>query len=342
MKRAMKTWTGEEDRLVRLMWGEDTLRVIGQTIGRSAKAVALRAYKLGLPSRPEGYESLQRAAERSGYSAGALVKLLDGAGVKQAPPLSRGLAGRRGSSHRHYRVEDVDEVVAARLDLETVREWSARAGHVYETVRRWMVDAGHVPPSGKKRWLLPTSAMEKVVAERSRYETVRQAAARHGLHENTLGRMVKMAGISSAPWSGRVKFVLKEEVDRVVSERASVESVEAAADRHGVDVRVMTRWLLAAGLIAVDGEKKRVQKARVDTAVAAERARHESFESLAAAARRHGVHRRTMRNWLMAANVPFGGRSVLKSDADLAVRVWNSVRTRRAGVTYQAQQEASA
>lgn len=218
--RARSRWTPAEEARLKWSWGEVPVPRLARDLGRTESAVRIRAVNvLGLGgTKSEDWESLSAAAARTGYAPATLRKVLESAGVS---PRSVFFHGTRPK--RMYRVSSVDAAVAAYVSsTETVRQAAVDRGMVPETLRRWLAEAGHHPPDARgSTWRLATAAIDAVVEERSRYETVREAALRHGMSENTMAAWISRVGARFRDgWSTRVRFVLKSDSDAAAESRS--------------------------------------------------------------------------------------------------------------------------
>lgn len=169
-----RRWTAAVDRALVMLWGEFTVTRIARKLSRTPLTVYFRARKLELRcGAPQGFEYLSHAARRVGFDAVTLRRILRWAGVGLRQAMSRPDAtGRR----RHFFVDpfDVDHAIEAWHATETVQGAARRLGMCDETLRKWLLDARRdgddgVPekPSGaKQHWRVPSTAIERVVAER--------------------------------------------------------------------------------------------------------------------------------------------------------------------------------
>lgn len=117
--RSPRYWTEDDDKRLVYLWGECKLGRLAVKLNRSAWACYERAGVLGLRRGcPRGKETVNRAAERAGFSRVQFKKLLDRYGVPISLAMSKPYS-RKASGHRarwkHHVVDphDVDEAVAA-------------------------------------------------------------------------------------------------------------------------------------------------------------------------------------------------------------------------------------
>lgn len=164
-----RRWTPADDAALRYAWGEGTLRQIATKLGHTPLSTYWRAQKLGLGlGCPDGYEYLSHAAERAGYTATQLRRILAWAGVKVRRSMSRNV---RGGRVPHIVVPfDVDDAVSRWHATETVEHAARRYGAHGDLVRRWLaraIAAGvRVPPKprSKAHWRVPSETIDAVVA----------------------------------------------------------------------------------------------------------------------------------------------------------------------------------
>lgn len=196
-----RRWTAEDDRRLRVIWGEMPLAAAAKVLGRSQATTYWRATKLGLPlGVGQGLEFLTAAAARAGYSTGSLRIILRWAGVK----LRVTMALPRESGRRFHAVDplDVDEAVEAWLKTETLRTAAERRGIAAETLERYLIESGlELPPKpdGKGHWRVPTETIDAAVAMRRGKENLRQAAMRLGVSAHTLRHRAIRSGVPRPP-----------------------------------------------------------------------------------------------------------------------------------------------
>jgi hypothetical protein len=126
LQRAGRPWTRAEDTILRAKWHEVATRVLRQHLPcRSTHAILQRAYRLGLScsDRAQGLLSLSVAAERAGYARPTLLRMLERHEVVLHRP---GYQGR--GAHLFVAWDDVERVVAAEVQLESIRAASRRLG----------------------------------------------------------------------------------------------------------------------------------------------------------------------------------------------------------------------
>lgn len=182
--RPHRAWTSEEDRILRLDWGEDVPRTLRRKLpGRSWHAIMLRAETLGLERPQREMVSLDEAARRAGYSPKTLRAILNRYGVALESYRHGRHAEDIGALRRQipsYRVDPVEVEDAVRKHLadaaadrrETVREAAARLGVGHMALYCRLRRAGALPKEGRGRKAL----LEPGVADRF----VRPGVARCG------------------------------------------------------------------------------------------------------------------------------------------------------------------
>lgn len=161
-------WTKNDDRNLRELWGERTLRGISARLGRTTQAVFHRAQKIGLSlGCPDGAEYLTHSAERTGYSVETLRMILDRSGVAIRRTMSRPLGRRVGRPCHFVDPFEVDEAVEAWLKTEPLASAARRRGLDDSTLARRLRGVEGVPPKpvGKRHWRIPTAVIDRVVGQ---------------------------------------------------------------------------------------------------------------------------------------------------------------------------------
>lgn len=193
--RHRKFWRPEEDRRLANLWGEMTIRGLAQSLGRSVEAVYVRAMRLGLKAGVQpGYETLAAAAERVGYSQEALKRILAWAGADPRPGMSRLVRGRSFFKGQ-VDPEAVDDAVAEWLKFEIVGEAARFRGMESRLLMKWLIEAGEPKPARRCKWRVRTETIDRVIAERNARETLARAAIRVGIGRDTLGPLLRKAGL---------------------------------------------------------------------------------------------------------------------------------------------------
>ena len=229
--RAFSFWKPEEETRLRNFWGIEEIESIARILGRTVRAVHHHATRnLGLAAGcPPGWEPLTTAAERTGYSYGAIQNILREAGVVpihsySAPfsPRKRESKTGRKTSRQTRRwivpISAVDAAVEERGDTETLHGASQSRGVSSEWLRPRLIAYGVKPPKGKgkKVWRIPTDTIDEAIAawdERmAKSETLIEAAKRHGVNWQTLSIWLKRNGVLVR----RHAYLLRTEVDRVI------------------------------------------------------------------------------------------------------------------------------
>lgn len=214
-----RRWTTEDDRRLKVLWGERPLAAIAKALDRTEVTTYWRAQKLGLAlGMQPGHETLTEAAERTGFAADTLRGILFWAGVRRAPTMSRPDQDVL-NTRKMLDPLDVDDAVAKWLACEVVNDAAKRRGMLGDTLAQWLLDSRNpdVPPkpSGKRRWRVPTEVIDQVIAERRTLETMPQAAKRVGITRWTLSRWLDAAGVQRLGARGRQ--VRAADVDRLVA-----------------------------------------------------------------------------------------------------------------------------
>jgi transposase-like protein len=168
------------------------------------------------------------------------------------------------------------------------------------------------------------------------WETLRQAAARVGMPDITLARLLRRNGVAGTLCRTtnddrtRRFYYDPEAVDAAVArDVCEMEIPGAAARQRGIALVVMSKWLREAGVLAAprpgDKRHKRVPTTVIEAVLSAH-GWQPGGESIRAAARRHGISPERMRRRLVSAGIAIetpvhGGRVYLSPSAvDAAVR----------------------
>lgn len=194
-------WPEHDDNALRFHWGEHALPALARMFNRSEATIYWRAGVLGLTRGcPDGFEYLEQAAKRCGYSTTQLRRILKWAhvGMKNA------IARRDRGAKRHFHFvspSDVDAAVAAWLKTECLGTIAKRHGVAWMTLRRWIQDAQEagarlpaMPRGGARRWRLPSDLVDKIVADRQSSETLKEAARRLRVSPEHLEWWMRWAG----------------------------------------------------------------------------------------------------------------------------------------------------
>lgn len=166
--RSNKLWTPREDARLRLLWGSESVEGIADRLGRTTVAVYLRASSLGVASAcPQGFESLKRAAKRTGFANVKQIRaILAFAGYTAA--IRDSFSVTRSSKYRHQIVETdiVDAAIAKWMATEPVESAARRLNVKPQTLRRWLSRRlGPKPTRAKRHWRVESEVIERVVAE---------------------------------------------------------------------------------------------------------------------------------------------------------------------------------
>lgn len=175
---------------------------------------------------------------------------------------------------------------------ESLKDAAARTGFTGRQLQRILRWAGYRPlrvstrePSPRPRWAyVSTLEVDDAVDRWMRTETPADAGRRYGVRGSVVIRMLRQSDADpvAAPrlWgraSGRTKHrhyrLDPAVVDRVMGAAASsLESIEQAAARVGVDRHTLRGWLLSVGM-GPSGRLWRLDPAEVDQVVGARKAR---------------------------------------------------------------------
>lgn len=156
-------WSPAEDDALREHWGRKSGRELASYLRRPLQAVYRRAARLGLTTS-SAWESLYRAALRTGYSIVGLKTVLTFSGVQW-------IERKRGRRVQVVERAEVDRAITAWLATETL-SGAARARDLDAGVlRQWLVQAGAPIRRigvGNGQWRIERSVIDAVVTERQR------------------------------------------------------------------------------------------------------------------------------------------------------------------------------
>lgn len=171
-----RRWTEADNNRLRVLWDlAIPLTRIAHELGRDKAAVYVHAQAMRLPlGCPEGFEHLTAAAERVGYPAKTLRRILAWAGVPVKVTLSRPVR----ASWRRQIVDplDVDEAVAAWLKTEPAEAAARRLGISGDRLRDRLRKVG--VPVGRGRVQRVTEEQLRAANEIARFEKRTHSAPR--------------------------------------------------------------------------------------------------------------------------------------------------------------------
>lgn len=195
-----KPWTEAEVRTLRGQWGIESLYWIARHLRRKQSAIALKARQIGLKTEaPEGWETLEAAARRTGYCPETLGKVLRWAGTTMRAPYSP-------SYHTPLNVRRAKRVVVEACEVdEAIERWhktellavaarrhGLRADALLRLLRRYGLEIMQV---GRRKHVRVWSAeVDRMMAERAAGETLKQGARRHGMGLDALRKYLGLVG----------------------------------------------------------------------------------------------------------------------------------------------------
>jgi hypothetical protein len=218
----VRRWTVAEDERLRELFGAVSAEQLSRMMGRTQIACAIRAARLnlgGVSAVTQGFERIQQAAVRHKYEWSVMKRIIAWAGL-HAERISVYAAKRTKTNRKsmYYRTHSVDEAVEAWRNAETPGEAAKRTGVSGCTIRRWLRESG-VPgdPSalaarlrlatemrtghalkskqGRREWRVDKDIIDALVRERIRADTMMQGAARNGLTQQVVCRLLAEAKI---------------------------------------------------------------------------------------------------------------------------------------------------
>lgn len=191
--------TRDERNAVCRMWHRRSPETIARKLGISRWRLALIASKEGLRSIPRECETMQHAADRSGYPVATLWRILrwHGSYIRSArspQPRERG-TGARTSTWHYVDPDHVDAAVAAWIASEAATTSEKALAEEYGVsttlVRSEMRKAG---VQRDDRGRLPKDVARETMQRWSRTLPVSIAAERLGVHPSTLQMALQDAG----------------------------------------------------------------------------------------------------------------------------------------------------
>lgn len=230
--------------------------------------------------------------ERAGIETGELRECLAKIGVKEHV---------RKDIWR-IRTEDIDRALEAESELKKLREpikvAAKRVGVNAETLSKWLKKHGIV--FKRRQPILVTEINRIVRLERppvAHGEMVTDAAARLGVHYETLAKWLRKNGI---PYKRgmRVPSADMDRIVKVMRYRPAGETLVEAARRHRVQPETLSKWLKRHGVTVQVGMP--IPTPEIDRIVAIMRP---PTENIVAVASRIGVHPCTIRIWLRAEGI---------------------------------------
>lgn len=213
MARVKCVWTAKDLNTLRMMWGHHDQNEIAALLGRSPRAVFMRARAMGIGGGyPQGFESLQACADRCGFELVTMRRILNAHRV----PIHRAPSLRGSTLHAMVEPYRADEAVAAWFTHETLQQAGRRYGmdgwlllrHLRAAEARGEIS---LPDHTKNRhWRIPRATVDKVMLT---WEDGKEAATRIGVSWRTLRMWLVEAGIPRPV--GRQWRVRRAEIDAI-------------------------------------------------------------------------------------------------------------------------------
>jgi transposase len=300
-----RPWTSEELAYLREHYDSDGYESVAKALGRTTAAILNRASKIGVARAR--WTDEERARLKILFGTVPVTELA--ATLRRTKRAIRDMANDLG-----IRAADI------RQGFELINAAARRLGvwpMTMQRIIRWSHIQWHRPlmfdDHPTSHWahrLYETADIDAAFERWSRLETLQQASRRTGWSATSLRGWLLEAGVS-AHKTGRQKQALwrvePADVDRVVAEHMSTDTIRSAAARAGVSVQTMDRWLRSAGVVTGRraGTPHRLDRVVVDRVI--ETRRRES-ESLSAASARTGIPYRTLLKRLREAGYVSGQR----------------------------------
>lgn len=167
--RGGRHWTAAEDKLLRLVWGEQGERTVCQKLpGRTPAAIVSRAKHLRLGPQATGRVSIAGAARRLGIDDDSVRALVREAGAHL--DVGAPIAPTRARHHKHFALElDGVEVLLTSRDLRcaTAAAWDRHVGVAHSTTARLLASARLHRPSGRgSRAWIPRDVLAELTSRR--------------------------------------------------------------------------------------------------------------------------------------------------------------------------------
>lgn len=246
-----RQWTEQEDEFLRKKYHRLGAREAGRHLGVSTQQACRRAKRLGLARKvrwtAEDDRRIQMLwGEKTVRSIAARLNRTPAAISLRAYRL-----GLRGG---------------APDGMESMKAASRRTGFHATTLREILSAfrvAMRVPMSisgvRSPRRVVDVDDVNDAVGAWLKMEVVNNAAARHGLSFVRLSGWLEASGreMPARPRGNRRWRVPTETIDAVVAERRELETLKAAAERHGIGMMRLRRLLRAAGVVGL-GPRKRL------------------------------------------------------------------------------------
>ncbi len=104
LDRKRRSWTAEEDRLLRTLWGEVSLKTIARRLGRSCDGISWRSRVLGLHAPSQGRVSTH-SLHLQGYAWDRLQYAINALGLV-LEPIPEQIKRHRGVKPRRYMTDE--------------------------------------------------------------------------------------------------------------------------------------------------------------------------------------------------------------------------------------------
>ncbi len=195
LRKSKHRWTPEDDAYLAREWGELTERTMRQHLGRSKKALILRAWRLGLPRQSQGKVHVKKASVRVGIDRGTLQLILAECGlrVEDAAPVS--LAPTRAGFRQ--KVVDVDAVAALTVTRDTrtltLTAWARLNGGYWSTTTRRFARLGLRPAGGGDNLRYPIALMDEIAEDGASPDA-------GGPWRDLWRRVIATPDLPTAPW----------------------------------------------------------------------------------------------------------------------------------------------
>jgi hypothetical protein len=236
-----RRWTDDEIQYIESEWEFTKPHIIARELNRKIRAIINKAENLGLhKGPPEGCDFVTAVANKMGYEPSTFYGILEHFNVKvtRLPTIPQGKRKRTKRTtrrrfkapHRYVDIMEAEEAVRKWVtETETIPKAAERLEISQHRLTDILIAAGLKVVSKDKKFALRLNSktLDKLVAdwrkkreEDSRFETLLQAADRHGLWYESLRLWLRKAGFDWNPKTRQWRLD-PADVDRVVGENLS-------------------------------------------------------------------------------------------------------------------------
>lgn len=284
-------------------WGVDSAEVIAKALGYDVSVVIKEAQRLRLGRLcPRGWEYLTASSKRTGFATTVLRRIVKNACIN--------LKVIKVGGGRRYIVEidRVDKAIEKWFELDNPGSFAARNSMELWQFEVWLEKLGVTRPKGigPRKWMVPSSTLNKALKMRGSHESVGAFARRMGLQQAQMEGYLLALGHERPARGSRQQWRLPVSVmKRALKDYPRLESPTAWAHRHGLGVEAVLRELRQAGLKPQrDGGRMRFMPEVIDKVMAQAEKRKEAlldYTTPYVYAKTHGHSPSWLRGMLVAA-----------------------------------------